>query len=185
MWIIIFSFLLLLLFFNFAITGTLDRQEFILTTAIETELKPESAITTRCKAIRELSDIVFSNKLEDGGIQKLLDFTKDMILPGRPIEQRQLVLAFYGKLIQGQYKDLSLLRAFFFRLIQQHNVPEDIHYRLELLKILTENGKDITHFEEEIGVFMLKWIPQLLEGTHSISLLEKTFQIKLIFIISL
>lgn len=33
-----------------------------------------------------------------------------------------------------------------------------------MLKALTENGRDIQNFEEEIGIFMLKWMDQIIEG---------------------
>lgn len=96
-------------------------------------------------------------------VQKLWDLTKDMIIPSKPAEQRQAALVFYRKLIQGQ-KNLSLMRAHFFSVIQNHEVPEDITYRFELLKSLTENGKNITHFEEEIGNFMLQWVTSIVEA---------------------
>lgn len=79
-------------------------------------------------------------------------------------EHRQFCLSFYSKLIQGQYKDLSMMRTHFFRLIQNHNIPEDLSLRLDMLRSLTDDGKDIQNFEEEIGIFMLKWIPQIIEG---------------------
>lgn len=31
--------------------------------------------------------------------------------------------------------------------------------RFELLQSLTENGKDILYFEEEVGPFLLHWMP--------------------------
>ena len=57
-----------------------------------------------------------------------------------------------------------MMRTHFFRLIQNHNIPEDLSLRLDMLRSLTDDGKDIQNFEEEIGIFMLKWIPQIIEG---------------------
>lgn len=51
------------------------------------------------------------------------------------------------------------MREKFFNVILNHNEPEDINDRMDLLKTLTDNGKNITNFEETIGEFMLKWIP--------------------------
>lgn len=55
------------------------------------------------------------------------------------------------------------MRAYFFSVILNHEVPDDTLQRLEMLKSLTVNGKDITHFEESIGKFMLDWIPLIVE----------------------
>jgi tuberous sclerosis protein 2 len=33
------------------------------------------------------------------------------------------------------------------------------YYRFELLQSLTDNGKDILYFEEEVGPFLLQWMP--------------------------
>lgn len=81
----------------------------------------------------------------------------------KPIEQRHIALNFYKQLIQGQFESLTLMRRHFFHVILDHDVPEDTFHRLELLKSLTDTGKDITNFEETIGGFMLDWVPQIVE----------------------
>lgn len=98
--------------------------------------------------------------------------TKDLIVANKPQEQRQIALEFYCKLIQGQYKDLGPMRAHFFNVIQNHDVKEDLKHRLELLRVLTNNGKDIGHFEERIGPFMLQWISQIAEAGLLVPFLE-------------
>lgn len=102
----------------------------------------------------------FSNRLQ-ATIKRLWELTKDLIVPNRPADQRHIAFAFYQKLIQSQYEGLSIMREVFFKIIQQHNEPEDIAYRLELLKTLTDTGKNIKNFEENIGEFMLSWIPDV------------------------
>lgn len=97
-------------------------------------------------------------------IQKLWSLTNDLIEPSKPAEVRQAALTFYTKLIQGQYRDLSMMRTHFFRLVQTHEVPGDLLYCLHLLTALTENGRDIQNFEEEIGLFMLKWMDHIIKG---------------------
>lgn len=42
------------------------------------------------------------------------------------------------------------MRAQFFRVIKQHDHPEDTTYRFDLLTTLTYNGKDLLYFEEEV-----------------------------------
>lgn len=47
---------------------------------------------------------------------------------------------------------LGALRAYFFKVIQDYQpCNEDLSDRLEVFKALTENGKDITYLEEDIG----------------------------------
>lgn len=59
------------------------------------------------------------------------------------------------------------MRTHFFKLIQKHDVPGDLSYCLQMLKALTENGRDIQNFEEEIGSFILKWMDQIIEGNRT------------------
>lgn len=90
--------------------------------------------------------------------------TNDLIEPQKPSEVRQAALTFYTKLIQGQYRDLSMMRTHFFRLIQNNDIPSDLPYYLQMLKALTDNGREIHNFEEEIGIFMLEWMDQIIAG---------------------
>lgn len=99
------------------------------------------------------------------------ELTKDLIVPNKPAEQRQVALTFYRKLIEGQFENLSLMRAHFFRVIQDHDVPEDLSHRLDLLKSLTENGKNIQNFDEEIGRFMLQWVQPIVEAKLTVTYL--------------
>lgn len=47
---------------------------------------------------------------------------------------------------------LGPLRAYFFKVIRDYQpCKEDLSDRLEVFKALTENGKDITYLEEDIG----------------------------------
>lgn len=52
---------------------------------------------------------------------------------------------------------LGALRAYFFKVIRDYQpCNEDLSDRLEVFKALTENGKDITYLEEDIGKRKLK-----------------------------
>lgn len=52
--------------------------------------------------------------------------------------------------VQGER--LGPLRAYFFKVIRDYQPPdEELADRLEVFKALTENGKDITYLEEDIG----------------------------------
>ena len=93
----------------------------------------------------------------------------DLLDHSQPADVRQAVLQFTQALVRGQFSELGVMRAHFFRVVQSHNVEEDSQQRyctvrlvgcgecvfccrLELLIALTHGGKDIQYFEEEIGV---------------------------------
>lgn len=160
------------IFFIFFAGGIRERTDFALIPELERELQSETPAVQRCKALRELGEDVKNNRLDDASIKKLWHLTKDLIAPHKPIDQRQTTLIFYQKLIHGQYDNLSIMRDHFFRVIQNHDVPEDITNRLALLKTLTDNGKNITYFEESIGAFMLQWIAPIVEAGITESYLE-------------
>lgn len=64
-----------------------------------------------------------------------------------------------------------MMRCRFFLLVQDHTIPEDLQIRLDLLRTLTDNGKDIQNFEVEIVKFMYKWMDQIIEGQLTASYL--------------
>ncbi|XP_017841753.2 tuberin [Drosophila busckii] len=128
----------------------------------ENELRPEQPVGQRCKMLKELGDVHLHNyTLDETSITKLWHLTNDLIVPNKPAETRQIAFNFYKRLIYTQYKNLTLMREKFFLVIQNHEAHEDLRHLLELLDMLTENGKDITNFEEKIGKFMLLWIPAI------------------------
>jgi tuberous sclerosis 2 len=65
-----------------------------------------------------------------------------------------------------------MMRTHFFRLIQSNEVASDLPFYLQMLNALTDNGREIQNFEEEIGLFMLNWMDRVIEGKPSILLLR-------------
>lgn len=57
-----------------------------------------------------------------------------------------------------------MMRTHFFGLIQKNDIPSDLPFYLQMLKALTDNGREVHNFEEEIGIFMLKWMDQIIKG---------------------
>ncbi|XP_058838559.1 tuberin isoform X2 [Topomyia yanbarensis] len=149
-----------------------DRNCFPISSELERELQPETPVGQRCKALKDFSDNVIKYRLEVDAVQLLWQLTKDLIVGNKSTEQRHVALNFYCKLIQGQYDNLKLMRAHFFRVIVSHEEPEDIAYRLEMLTRLTENGKNIQYFEKEIGSFLVQWIPQIDQAGLIVPLLD-------------
>lgn len=64
------------------------------------------------------------------------------------------------------------MREHFFNVIQSHDVPEDIQNRLDLLKTLTEDGKNIKNVDDTIGEFTLNWMPAIVDANLTQSFLE-------------
>lgn len=88
-----------------------------------------------------------------------------MITSTRPSDHRHITYRFYQKLVQCQYEDLSLTRVHFFRMIQANDNPEDVQCQLDLLKTLTDNGKNIKDIDDVIGEFILnRWLAKISES---------------------
>lgn len=55
-------------------------------------------------------------------------------------------------------KPEGYLRATMFNFLKGHDNPEDTLPRFQLLKVLTNNGKDSNYFEDSVGQFLLGWM---------------------------
>lgn len=87
-----------------------------------------------------------------------------MFLQEYPIEVRHNTFAFLQSVIKHQFDKIDIMRAQFFRFIKHHDNPQDISPRVDLLGALTNEGKEVAHFEEEIGPFLLNWITDVSLG---------------------
>ncbi|KAG8222545.1 hypothetical protein J437_LFUL004581 [Ladona fulva] len=137
------------------------RADVSLTPELEKELSSENPTHSRIKAIKELSDLVVSSRLEDNSIEKLWILLQDLLKREHTKEHRHITFCFFRCLVQGQYEKLGIMRVIFFRVIKLHDIPEDANPRLDLLQSLTENGKDIEYFEKDIAPFLLSWMPAI------------------------
>jgi tuberous sclerosis protein 2 len=87
------------------------------------------------------------------------DLLKPEVSPSKASkEARHCILTLLSTLCQSQLEKSGALRAKFFTFIKAHNVPEDILPRFQFLKSLTENGRDVSYFDEKIGPFLLEWM---------------------------
>ncbi|XP_013385066.2 tuberin [Lingula anatina] len=137
-------------------------REFIFTAELLKEISSESPANNRMKMIRDLSKEVQEKELEPNAVETLWLTIADLLQPHVTTENRHIAMKFVICLIKGQYKNLGIMRAHFFRVIVNHAIPEDLAERLELFIVLSDNGKDLTYFEEETGPFLLKWMPELI-----------------------
>lgn len=127
------------------------------------EISKESPLSNRVKVLRELCDFLVSRRVEDHAIEAAWEAVKDLLESSSPLEARHVTLQFLTVMISAQYNRLGMLRAHFFTVVMGHKVDEDIKPRLELLKALSDNGKDISYFEELTGPFLLSWMPEVMQ----------------------
>lgn len=131
---------------------------------MEAELRAETPIHQRIRTLNGLARDIQSERLEENAVQRLWELTADLLNADRPAEHRQAGFNFYKTLIRSQFEALAEMRTQFFRVIQEHAVPEDIGLRLDLLWMLTNEGRDITLFERDVGPFLVAWAPAIVDA---------------------
>uniref|UniRef100_A0A669BQ11 Tuberin n=1 Tax=Oreochromis niloticus TaxID=8128 RepID=A0A669BQ11_ORENI len=126
--------------------------EFIITADIIKELHPDCGLSNRVRTMNHICELAKMKKFEEHAVEAVWKNVEDMLTPEQPPEARHAVLQLLRAIIQGQGERLGPLRAYFFKVIRDYQpCNEDLSDRLEVFKALTENGKDITYLEEDIG----------------------------------
>lgn len=108
-------------------------------------------------------------------ILKLWELTKDLLVPSRPMDQRHITYRFYQKLVQCQFEEMTVIREHFFRkcFLEAPDIADDIQHQLDLLKILTDNGKNITSVDDVIGEFILRrWLAKIDDTSQIMEILK-------------
>lgn len=141
-----------------------QTKEIVFTPERLRDIGPESPANNRLKTIKELGEVVLKRRLEENAIEAIWQSIKDLVQSTAASESRIIALHFLRCLLEGQYPYLGILRAFFFHVVGSLTVPNDLPYKLELLKILSEDGKNLHEFEEDAGPFLLKWMPQVMQA---------------------
>lgn len=158
--------------------------EFVLDQEVLADLGRDADLTTRLKAMSELTATVKTRRLQDPAVELLWVKVQDLA-KGCDDEARHESWKFLEAVIRGQFEQIDSLRLQFFRLIkghfaenkrsengnydrQQQGVIQDVdlEYRLCILDALTQNGRDVLPFEYEIGPYMQKLWPAILSN-HS------------------
>ncbi|RZC31903.1 tuberin [Asbolus verrucosus] len=132
------------------------NREFVLTNEILRDLGKDATTNTRVKTMKELTP--YLAKLEPNGVEKLWSCIQDMFLREYSVEVRHATFNFLQSIIKNQFDRIDVMRAQFFRFIKHHDNPQDVAPRVDLLSVLTNEGKEVEHFEEQIGPFLLNWI---------------------------
>ncbi|XP_041363648.1 tuberin-like isoform X2 [Gigantopelta aegis] len=139
-----------------------QTKEIIFTPELLKEIGPDGPLNNRIKTIRELSEIVRTKRLEENAMEALWAAICDLLPPHVPAENRHVALHFLRSLLEGQLNNLGILRGHFFRVIQKLTCPEDLQDKLEMFKILSEDGRNLLDFEEETGLFLCNWMPDVI-----------------------
>jgi len=120
------------------------------------ELAADQPVHVRLQTLKELQDLLKERRLQAHGVELLWVKISDLLDPRVEMEVRHSVFEFVHTLVVSQYSNLDMFRAEIFRFLKRHLVDEDLKPRVKLLSALTEDGKDILHFEEEIGRMMIE-----------------------------
>ena len=73
-------------------------------------------------------------------VQAIWKATRDLLQPSQPAEARHTALGFTRALVAGQYAELGVMRAHFFKVVQTHTLREDAQQRSALLCCLVKYG---------------------------------------------
>lgn len=88
-------------------------------------------------------------------------------------DNRHLAYSFLSCVCRSQSERLDILRPRFFKLLQNPlHANDDIKQRFELLQALTNTGKNISNFEEEVGQFLLQWLTEDTRAGKSVEFLK-------------
>nr|XP_032828475.1 tuberin isoform X1 [Petromyzon marinus] len=134
--------------------------EFIITEDRLRDMNAENGFSNRIKAIKEMSDLVKTKRLEEHAVEALWCTVSDLLMPEQPPEARHTVLSLLKAIIQGQGNRLGILRVSFFRIVRDYPLNDDLVQRMEIFKALTDHGKDITYIDDDIGPFILQWMDE-------------------------
>ena len=114
----------------------------------------------RLKALQEIGELVATKRIEDDAVETLWLQINDLFVQNSA-EERQTALMFLKNLITGQYERLGMLRVYIFDVVKESTFSEDAYILIELLKTMTDNGKDLLYMEETIGLFLLQFLPKV------------------------
>ena len=65
-------------------------------------------------------------------MQAIWKAVQDLLQPRHTADVRHAVLRFTQALVAGQYSELGMMRAHFFKVIQSHRLEEDAQQRCEV-----------------------------------------------------
>ncbi|KAI1310532.1 Tuberous sclerosis 2-like protein [Mortierella claussenii] len=115
-----------------------------------------NSLQSRLRTLEELSGIIQSYPFQH--ISELWMAVADLLEAGVPHNARKAAWNFMIACIRGQFDDLGMLRAIFYQAINNHEIWEDFNDKLQALRELTKDGRDVYGFEKNIVRLLAHWI---------------------------
>ncbi|GIX79846.1 tuberin [Caerostris extrusa] len=137
----------------------MNVEPYVVSYEIMKDISSENNVNHRIKSLKDLYEHVVSKLLAQNVVEAICKQIEDLLSPNQSLETRHIVFQFFNGLIISQLDNLYITRSYFFRLIVTHKIPSDLMPRFEMFKALSQDGKQIKYFEEEIGPFLLSWFP--------------------------
>ncbi|GBN74264.1 Tuberin, partial [Araneus ventricosus] len=128
----------------------LKAEPYVVSLETMKDISSENNVSHRIKALKDLYEHVTSKLLVENAVESICMQIEDLLNANQSVETRHIVFQFYCALINGQLDHLYATRSYLFKLILLHNIQDDLIPRLDMLKALTQNGRIISYFEEEI-----------------------------------
>ncbi|KAI8604966.1 hypothetical protein EDD21DRAFT_300151 [Dissophora ornata] len=140
-----------------------------------------NSLQSRLRTLDELSKIIQNYPFQH--ISELWVAVEDLLEAGVPHNARKAAWHFMVACIKGQFEDLGMLRAIFYQAINNHEIWEDFDDKLQALKELTKDGRDVYGFEKNIVRMLAHWIESSFDqakSTTSLATLSSTPQLILL-----
>ncbi|CAG5031361.1 unnamed protein product [Parnassius apollo] len=150
------------------------RNELTIGPELERELSADTPQSRRLRAIKEVGEKALQIRIQEGGVEKIWSCTRDLLEDPNP-EARHTVLCLLRRIAEGQEGHLLIMRTILFHYLRDTHAthsPDDTQLRFKLLYTLTNSGKNINCFEEQIGSFLLEWLPQIQQPSQIIEFLQ-------------
>ncbi|KAF9967583.1 Tuberous sclerosis 2-like protein, partial [Actinomortierella ambigua] len=137
-------------------TDPIDAHEIV------QQLIPGSnSLQSRLRTLEELNGIITKYPFQH--TSELWVAVEDLLEAGVPHRARKTVWSFMIACIHGQFEDLGMLRAVFYQAINKHEIWEDFDDKLQALKELTNDGRDVYGFEKNIVRLLSHWVDSSFE----------------------
>ncbi|XP_068632224.1 tuberin isoform X2 [Battus philenor] len=150
------------------------RNELVVGPELEKELGADTPLNRRLRAIKEVGEKALQIRIQEGGVERIWSCTRDL-LEDSNTEARHAVLCLLRRIAEGQEGHLLIMRTTLFHYLRHTHAthsPEDTQLRFKLLYTLTNSGKNINCFEEQIGSFLLEWLSQIQQPSQIIEFLQ-------------
>ncbi|XP_076040511.1 TSC complex subunit tuberin isoform X2 [Oratosquilla oratoria] len=139
--------------------------EILLSKERRMELGADAPMATRMQAIRNLTEELATKKAEDSVIA-LWSCVEDLLVLNVRPEYRHTTLNMLTTLCHST-SHLAVARPVFFQHITTNYEREEVEPMFEFFRGVTGEGRYLEYIEEDVGPFLLKWLPAILATPQS------------------